>query len=62
MENFERLSNKIINITCPCGIVFKTYDPKKVYHSNNCGASYVTKRLVKRKRTKQKKLAEKASE
>jgi hypothetical protein len=29
MENFERLSNKILSITSPCGIVFETYDLKK---------------------------------
>jgi len=44
MKNFERLSNKVLIKTCPFGIVFKTYDLKKVYHSNNCGASYVRER------------------
>jgi len=59
MENFERLSNKVLIRTCPCGIVFETYDPKKVYHSNKCGASYVRKRsgamTVYRRELKQKK-------
>jgi hypothetical protein len=54
MENFERLSNKVLIRTCPCGIVFETYDPKKVYHANSCRASYVRKRyramIVQRKR------------
>ena len=58
MENFERLSNKVLIRTCPCGIVFETYDPKKVYHSNKCGAIYVRKRngnmIVQRRRTKAK--------
>jgi len=44
MENSERLSNKVLIRTCPCGIVFETYYPKKVHHSNKCGASYVRKR------------------
>ncbi len=44
MENSERLSNEVLIRTCPCGIVFETYDPKKVDHSNKCGASYVRKR------------------
>jgi hypothetical protein len=44
-ENFERLSNKVLIRTCPCGIVFKTYDPKKVYHSNSCRASYVREKI-----------------
>jgi hypothetical protein len=44
MENFERLSNEVLIRTCPCGIVFKAYDPKKVYHSNSCRASYVRER------------------
>jgi len=63
MENFERLSNKVLVRTCPCGIVFKTYDLKKVYHSNSCRASYVKKRygvmIVLRRKLKQKKLEEK---
>jgi hypothetical protein len=63
MENFERLSNKVLIRTCPCGIVFKTYDLKKVYHSNSCRASYVKKRygfmIVQRRKLKQKKLEEK---
>jgi hypothetical protein len=58
MENFERLSNIVLVRTCSCGIVFETYDPKKVYHSNKCGAIYVRKRngamIVQRKRTKAK--------
>jgi hypothetical protein len=58
MENFERLSNKVLIRTCFCGIVFKTYDPKKMYHSNKCGAIYGRKRygnmIVQRKRTKAK--------
>ena len=44
MENFERLSSTVLVRTCPCGIVFKTYDPKKVNHSNKCMASYIRKR------------------
>jgi len=63
MENFERLSNKVLIRTCLCGIVFKTYDLKKVYHSNSCKASYVKKRygdmIVQRRKLKQKKLEEK---
>jgi hypothetical protein len=62
MKNFERLSNRVLSITCPCGIVFKTYDPKKMYHSNSCRASYVRKRygaIVQRRELKQKKLEEK---
>ena len=58
MENFERLSNKVLIRTCSCGIVFETYDPKKMYHSNKCGSSYVRKRngnmIVQKKRTKAK--------
>jgi len=58
MENSERLSNKVLIRTCSCGIVFETYDPKKVHHSNKCGASYIRKRngnmMVQRKRTKAK--------
>jgi hypothetical protein len=41
MENFERLSNKVLIRTCYCGIIFKTYDLKKVYHSNRCRTNYV---------------------
>ena len=61
MENFERLSNKILIRTCHCGIVFKTYDPRKVYHSNSCRTSYVRKRygaIVQRRELKQKKRIE----
>jgi hypothetical protein len=57
MENFERLSNKVLIRTCPCGIVFKTYDPKKVYHANSCRTIYVRKRfraIVPEKETKAK--------
>jgi len=58
MENFERLSNKVLIRTCSCGIVFETYDPKKMYHSNKCEAIYIRKRkgnmIVQRKRTKAK--------
>ena len=64
MENFERLSNKVLIRTCPCGIVFKTYDPKKVYHSNKCRTNYVRKRfraIVQRRKIKQKKLEEKTN-
>ena len=59
MENFERLSNRTLSVTCPCGIVFETYDLKKMYHSNKCRAFSVIKRNVvnmQRKRLKQKKL------
>ena len=63
MENFGRLSNKVLSRTCPCGIVFETYDPKKVYHSNKCGAIYVRKRydamIVQRRKLNQKKLKRK---
>ena len=65
MENFERLSSKVLIRTCPCGIVFKTYDPRKVYHSNNCRTIYVRKRyeaIVQRRKLKQKKLEEKTNE
>jgi len=59
MENFERLSNVVLIRTCPCGIVFGTYDPKKVYHSNKCGAIYGKKRygnmIAQRRELKQKK-------
>jgi hypothetical protein len=59
MENSERLSNKVLIRTCRCGIVFETYDPKKTYHSNKCGASYVRKRngatIVQRRELMQKK-------
>ena len=44
-------------------MVFKTYDTRKVYHSNSCKASYVKKRygdmIVQRRKLKQKKLEEK---
>jgi hypothetical protein len=63
MENSERLSNKVLIRTCPCGIVFETYDPKKVHHSNKCGASYVRKRngamISPKKGTKSKEIEEK---
>jgi hypothetical protein len=62
VENFERLSNKVLIRTCPCGIVFKTYDPKKMYHANSCRAIYVRKRngaKVRRRELKQKTLEEK---
>ena len=61
MENFERLSSVVLIRTCHCGIVFKTYDPKKVYHSNKCRTSYVRKRygaIVQRRELKLKKLRE----
>jgi hypothetical protein len=64
MENFERLSNKILSITCPCGIVFETYDPKKIYHANSCRAICVRKRCVakvQRRELKQKNLKRKPS-
>jgi len=52
MENFEKLSNEILSRTCSCGIVFKTYDTKKVYHSNKCKARYAKRRwgIVKAQR------------
>ena len=57
MENL-RLGNNVLIRTCSCGIVFETYDPKKMYHSNKCGAIYGRKRngnmIVQRKRTKSK--------
>jgi hypothetical protein len=28
-KKFERLSNEVLIRTCPCGIVFKTYELKK---------------------------------
>ena len=66
MEKFERLSNEVLIRTCPCGIVFKTYDLKKVYHSNGCRASYVRKRygamIAQRRKHKQKKFEEKTKE
>ena len=65
MENFERLSNKVLIRTCPCGIVFKTYDPRKVYHANSCRTIYVRKRyeaIAQRRKLKQKKLEEKTNE
>jgi hypothetical protein len=59
MEKFGRLSNKVLIRTCSCGIVFETYDLKKVYHSNSCRASYVRERygdmIVQRRELKQKK-------
>jgi hypothetical protein len=62
MENFERLSNEVLIRTCPCGIVFETYDPTKMYHSNSCRVSYVRKRkgakIAQRRKLKQKKLKE----
>jgi hypothetical protein len=62
MENFDRLSNKILLRTCHCGIVFKTYDPKKMCHSHKCEAIYLRKRygalIVQRRKAKQKKLKE----
>jgi len=58
MENFERLSYKVLIRTCPCGIVFETYDPKKVYHTSSCRASCVRKRyrvrVAQRRKLKQK--------
>jgi len=56
MENFERLSNRVLSVTCSCGIVFETYDPKKIYHSNKCRAISVKKRNavnVQRKKLKE---------
>jgi len=61
MENFERLSNRVLRVTCSCGIVFETYDPKKIYHSNKCRAISIKKRNAvndQRKKLKQKKLKE----
>ena len=62
MENFERLSDKVLIRTCTCGIVFETYDPRKVYHSNICRTNYVRKRngvnVAKRRKLKQKRLKE----
>jgi hypothetical protein len=62
MENSGSLSNKILSITCPCGIVFETYDPKKMYHSNSCRVNCDKKRhaakILQRRRQKQKKLKE----
>jgi hypothetical protein len=60
MENFERLSNNVLVRTCNCGIVFETYDPKKVCHSNKCMSSCIKKRkkntIVQRLKLKRKKL------
>jgi hypothetical protein len=59
MENFERLSYRALSVTCPCGIVFETYDLKKMYHSNKCRAFSVMKRNVvnmERKKLKYKTL------
>jgi hypothetical protein len=60
MENFERLSNKILIRTCHCGIVFETYDPKKMYHSNKCGTLHLRKKyeVVHRRELKSKKSSE----
>jgi len=62
MENFERLSSKILVRTCSCGIIFETYDPEKVYHSNKCRTRFVRKRceakIAQRMKPKQKKLRE----
>jgi hypothetical protein len=58
MENFERLSNEVLIRTCPCGMVFETYDPKKVYHSNKCRTSYAKKnyraKIAQRRKLKSK--------
>ncbi len=62
MENFERLSSKVLVRTCSCGIVFKTYDPKKIYHSNKCGAIYIRKNMDIERELKQKKLEKKVRE
>jgi len=45
MESFERLSYEVLIRTCYCGVVFETYDLKKVYHSNSCRASYVRAKI-----------------
>jgi len=61
MENFDRLSNRALSVTCSCGIVFETYDPKKMYHSNKCRAISIMKRnvaKVQRKKLKQNKVKE----
>jgi hypothetical protein len=61
MENLEKLSNGVFSVTCSCGIVFETYDPKKMYHSNKCRAIHVRRRnaaKVQRQKLKQKKLRE----
>jgi hypothetical protein len=66
MENFERLSNKVLVVTCSCGVVFKTYDPQKMYHSNKCRTNYIKKRceakIVHNRKLKQKTLGEKTNE
>ncbi len=62
MENFERLSSKVLVRTCHCGIVFETYDPKKVYHANSCRANYVRKNMDKERELIQKKFDEKVRE
>jgi hypothetical protein len=36
-KKFERLSNEVLIRTCPCGILFKTYELKKVHHSKVVG-------------------------
>jgi hypothetical protein len=58
MENVDRLSSKVLVITCSCGIVFKTYDPQKMYHSNKCRTRCVKKRceakIVQRRKAKGK--------
>ena len=64
MENFVRLSNEILSITCPCGIVFETYDPKKKYHANSCRAICIRQKCVakvQRRELKEKKLKRKLS-
>jgi hypothetical protein len=58
MENFERLSNRALRVTCSCGIVFETYDPKKIHHSNKCRAISVKKRNVVNVQRKKLKLKE----
>jgi hypothetical protein len=64
MANFERLSNRVLIRTCSCGIVFETYDPKKMYHSNKCRQIYVSKKceamIMQKRKLNQKKLKERA--
>ena len=59
-ENSGRLSNKVLSVTCPCGIVFETYDTNKMYHSNKCKVNNGKKRnratMAQRLRLKKKKL------
>jgi hypothetical protein len=66
MENLGKLSSRVLSITCPCGIVFETYDPKKMYHANSCRAICVRKRygalIAQRRKHKQKKFEEKNKE